>query len=273
MRKFLSLLCAFALILIAMLPLSVLAVLPLKTDKSTYVEGEDILITAIGDGEDWVGIYQKNDTVKDVVSIRWYYVALEGNTSGSTKNIFDSEYVNRQELASLPVGEYTIYLLADGGYDVISKVDITITAKEDSTTPDTPSEKTLTTNKTEYVVGEPILTTATGEGLDWVGLYLRTDTLETDQSIRWYYVAKDGNKSGSEKNIRTAEGTNSSRAAYANVPAGEYTIYLCANDKWDVIAKVDITVKDDPSVSTTPSAPVSVAANIQSDWPAILLPS
>ncbi|MGM9680848.1 MAG: metallophosphoesterase family protein [Eubacteriales bacterium] len=242
----------------AVFPVSSFADELLKTDKTTYSEGEDIMITAVGDGDDWVGIYQKGDTLKDVVSIRWYYVAKEGNTSGTAKNIFDSEYVNRSALADLPAGEYTVYLLADGGYTVLSRVDITVTADSGENPPETSDEKTLTTDKTCYLEGEPILTTATGEGYDWVGLYLRTDTLKTDQAIRWYYVARDGNRSGSEKNIRTAEGTNASRAAYADVPAGEYTVYLCANDKWDVLASVDITVYEDPAAQTVPEAPSNV---------------
>ncbi len=260
MKRIFAFICGIALLFNAMLPMYVFAEEPLKTNKTTYTEGEDILITAVGDGDDWVGIYKKSDILPDIVSIRWYYVAKEGNTSGAAKNIFDSEYVNRQELAGLPAGEYTVYLLADGGYDIIAQTDITVTAQTAAEPQPQPSdgEKTLKTDKTVYTEGEPILTTATGEGKDWVGLYLRTDTLETDQSIRWYYVARDGNTSGSEKNLRTAEGTNSSRAAYADVPAGEYTVYLCANDKWDVLAKVDITVKEDTSVQTVPQAPASV---------------
>lgn len=259
MKKSASIICTIAILLLAILPLSVFADAPLKSDKSTYVEGDDILITATGSGKDWVGIYKKGEAPgSSITSIFWYYVAQDGNSSGQSKNIFDAEYLERQDLAGLPVGEYTIYLLKNDGYEIISQVDITITPKGNAENPNTPAEKNLSTNKIEYVVGEPILTTATGSGLDWVGLYLRTDTLETDQSIRWYYVAKDGNTSGTEKNLRTAEGTNQSRAAYANVPAGEYTIYLCANDKWDVIAKVDITVKDYPSATTALSAPASV---------------
>lgn len=256
MKKILSLIIGMVMLFMAVCPVCTFADELLKTNKTTYTEGEDILITAVGDGDDWVGIYQKGETVKDVVSIRWYYVAKEGNTSGSAKNIFDSEYVNRSALANLPAGEYTVYLLADGGYQVLSQVDITVTSNSGEDQPS--GEKTLTTDKTTYLEGEPILTTATGEGKDWVGLYLRTDTLETDQSIRWYYVARDGNTSGSAKDIRTAEGTNASRAAYANVPAGEYTVYLCANDKWDVLASVDITVTEDPTAETVPEAPSQV---------------
>lgn len=258
MKRIFAFICGIAILCGAMFPMSISGEELLKVNKTTYTQGEDILVTAIGDGDDWVGIYQKSDTIPDVTSILWYYVDKEGNSSGDTKNIFDSEYINRQELADLPAGEYKVCLFADGGYDILAQKDITIKANAASTPTTSVTEKTLKTNKTMYTEGEPILTTATGEGLDWVGLYLRDDTLETDQSIRWYYVAKDGNTSGTEKNLRVAEGTNASRAAYADVPAGEYTIYLCANDKWDILAQVDITVKAVANTQTAPQAPTSV---------------
>ena len=116
----------------------------------------------------------------------------------------------------------------------------------------------LTTDKTEYTEGEPIIVKAEGSGKDWVGIYLTTDTLGTDQSIRWYYVAQDGNSSGEEKDIRKAEYTNSSRSEYAGLPAGEYVIYLCENDGYNVISKVSVTVKPGESSSSAPSAPSSV---------------
>ncbi len=262
MKRLLAILCTFALLL-PLLPLHLTAAETLSTDKTIYTEGEAIRITAVGDGEDWIGIYRKGELPQSVVSIRWYYVAKEGNASGSAKNIFDSEYVNREELATLPAGEYTVYLLADGGYEVISQVDITIKKKVE----DMPVEKSISTDKIEYVEGEPILVTAHGEELDWVGLYLPTDTLESDQSIRWYYVAKNGNTAGSAKNIRTAEGANASRAAYQNVPAGDYVIYLCANDKWDVIDSIAITVKESPVSTDKPQAPASVEYSMHKPFP------
>ncbi len=245
-----------------MFPLFVSASELLKTDKTTYTEGEDILITATGSGADWVGIYKKGEELDPdnggAYSIRWYYVAKEGNTSGATKNIFDSEYVNRAELSGLPAGEYSIYLLADGGYRILYQIDITIKSGGGTAVDPVPSGKTVTTDKSVYTEGEPILTTATGEGYDWVGLYLRTDKLVDDQAIRWYYVARDGNKPGDTKDMRKAEKTNSSRSAYFDVPAGEYTVYLCENDKYNVLAKVDITVNEDPTEQIVPVAPSKV---------------
>ena len=232
----------------------------MTTNKTQYAQGEEILITATGNGNDWVGIYRKGESPDPGVaggaySIRWYYVAKEGNTSGSAKNIFRAEYVNRPDLADLPPGDYTVYLCENDGYKVLAKVDITITPREGDTTGPSGAEKTLTTDHTVYTEGEPILATAIGDGFDWVGLYLRTDILGTHTSIRWYYVARDGNRSGEAKDLRKAENTNSNRSAFFNVPAGDYTIYLCENDGYNVLAKVDIMVNEDPALHTVPETP------------------
>ena len=270
MKRIFSFICAIALLCGVIGSVAVFGADVLKVNKTTFTEGEDILVTATGANADWVGIYQVDDVIPDDTSIVWYYVAKEGNTSGKTKNLSEEVRVERADLADFPAGDYVIYLFENDGYTILAQQEITIKAKNTTTSTPKPTtkptatpevkEKTLKTNKTTYKEGEAILVTATGEGLDWVGLYLRDDKLETDQSIRWYYVAKDGNQSGKEKNIRTAEGSNASRSDYVDVPAGEYTIYLCANDKWDVIQKIDITVKADTTASTQskPQAPASV---------------
>lgn len=257
-RFFLALLLSA--LLLPVFPSGVLAEgTTLTTDKTQYTVGETILITATGSGSDWVGVYRKGESPDPGVaggaySIRWYYVAKDGNAPGTAKNIFNAEYINRPELADLPAGEYTVYLCENDGYKILSQVDITIRPKDGGTT----MEKTLTTDKSVYTEGEPILATATGDGYDWVGLYLRTDILQTHTSIRWYYVARDGNRSGEAKDMRKAENTNSNRAALFDVPAGEYTVYLCENDGYNVLAKVDITVNEDPTLHTVPATPASV---------------
>lgn len=237
----------------------------LATDKPQYTEGEDILITATGNGNDWVGIYRKGELpdpgAGGEASIRWYYVAKDGNTSGQAKNIFRAEYINRDDLADLPAGEYTLYLLENNGYNVLDKVEITILPKEHD-----PS-KTLATDQTIYTEGDPILTTATGDGFDWVGLYLRTDTLQMQTSIRWYYVARDGNRSGDTKDMRKAENTNSNRAALFDVPAGEYTLYLLENDGYNVLARVDITVNENPALHPVSEAPSAAAYDRSGSFP------
>ncbi len=232
----------------------------LKTDKTEYTQGEPIQVTAVGDGDDWVGIYLRDDKVEAVQSIRWYYVARNGNTSGSTKDMRKAEETNgsRSAYFDIPAGEYTVYLLEDGGYRILSQVDITVRPRQDQDPGPGNPGKSVTADKSAYTEGEPIQVTAVGEGYDWVGIYLRDDTLKTDQAIRWYYVARDGNKSGDTKDMRSAEKTNSSRSAYFDIPAGEYTVYLLENDGYKVLDSVAITVSENPTVSTAPAAPASV---------------
>lgn len=121
------------------------------------------------------------------------------------------------------------------------------------------AEPVLTTDKTTYNEGEDILVTAVGSGSDWVGLYTAADPAPGNgiPSIRWYYVARDGNISGDTKNIRKAEYTVESRLDYANIPAGNYILYLCANDGYNVLAQVKITVRPAEGSDAPPAAPTS----------------
>ncbi len=250
MKKHLTLIGGFLLMLALLLPvlsLFVSAEKVLKTDKTTYTEGEDIKITAIGEGNDWVGIYLRTDTVGDEPAIRWYYVDKEGNTSGSEKSIFSAERLasSRSDLLSIPAGEYMVCLCSDDSYNVVARVDITVA---ESTA--VVENKTLKTDKTEYTEGEPLMVTATGDKADWVGIYLKGESFDDVFSIRWYYVAKEGNSSGETKNLFESEYVN--RQDLADLPAGEYTVYLLENDSYTVLAQQDITVK---AVSVEPADP------------------
>lgn len=123
----------------------------------------------------------------------------------------------------------------------------------------------LKTDKTEYAYGEQIKVTAKGEGKDWVGLYLKDETPgATVSSIYWYYVAQDGNASGDEKAIQDSEYSNSERLDYFDIPAGEYRVYLCANDGYEVIAYSDITVKE-PTTTQELLAPSSAVYTRSTD--------
>ncbi len=113
----------------------------------------------------------------------------------------------------------------------------------------------LSVNKTTFAVGEPILVTATGNGTDWVGLYLAGDTPGQDPSIWWYYVDQNGVSSGEEMNLLAAPYCNQDRPELVDVPAGAYKILLLANDGYDVIEEVSITVEGGEDVR--PAAPQS----------------
>ncbi len=236
MKKQISLFCSVLLLFALLIPTFSFSIFAdgktLTTDKTEYIEGEPIQVTATGDGSDWVAIYPNGETPGGGTdSIRWYYVAQEGNQSGETKDIREAKLNDsRSDLKSIPAGEYTVYLLADNGYAVITSVEITVM----------PLEKKLTTDKGEYIEGEPIFVTATtGNSSDWVGIYKKGEVPASNgvQSIRWYNV----DRSGEAKDIREA-GLNDSRSDLKDIPAGEYTVYLLANNGYDVITQVDITV-------------------------------
>ncbi|MDR1692206.1 MAG: metallophosphoesterase [Oscillospiraceae bacterium] len=122
----------------------------------------------------------------------------------------------------------------------------------------------VATDKAIYMEGEDILVTATGSGKDWVGLYLAGEVPGGPESIWWYYVDGDGNTPGSEKSLKLSEYHNQSRSDYLSIPEGEYTVILCANDGYDVIDSVNITVLRNTS---KPEAPASVVYNRTSDRP------
>ena len=103
------------------------------------------------------------------------------------------------------------------------------------------ADKTISTDKTVYTEGEPILVTATGDNADWVGIYQKGDVVRDVTSIVWYYVARDGNTSGVAKNL--SEDVIVERADLAEFPAGEYVIYLFENDGYTILAQQAITVE------------------------------
>lgn len=120
-----------------------------RTDKTEYFIGEDILVTAGGTAHDWVGFYLEDDVAAPkaqggIPSIYWYYVAADGNTAGQTKNIRDAEYTNQERSAyfGIPAGQYKVLLLKDDGYDVLAETHITVKVDPDRV-PDAPSEASL----------------------------------------------------------------------------------------------------------------------------------
>ncbi len=100
----------------------------------------------------------------------------------------------------------------------------------------------LTTDKTTYTVGEPIMTTAIGSGKDWVGIYAIDDVYPNIGSIYWYYPADYA--AGEAVNIRgiSVPGSDQVDLGREGLPAGEYKIILFADDGYDVIEQVNITI-------------------------------
>jgi len=223
----------------------------LRVEKTKFIEGEAINVTATGSGTDWVGIYREGETV----SARWYYVATAG--SGVCVNL--ATYGNNNEgsgvSATISAGKYTIYLIRnDGSYtDAEVAIPITVTAASG-----------LYVEKTEYALKEPIYVTAThSDPTAWVGLYRATES----SYCRWYPVPSANNVP-----FDITQGQANIEASYSpNVMRGEYILKLFVSKTgvsssneadYNVVATAEISVIADPTV---PSAPLAATYALIND--------
>ncbi len=144
----------------------------ITTDKTEYEYGEDILVTVTNyswASKPWVGIYEHGliPGTENVGSAYWY--DLNSNTD-TNFNIKDN--VNP--------GVYDVYFFSTYEWDDPVYVTITITGDYVG--------DTLTLEKDEFDIGEPIYVTATsGHDGAWVSLFAIDDSIHS-QSYWWYYV-------------------------------------------------------------------------------------
>ncbi len=224
----------------------------LTTDKTDYLEDEQIQVTAKGTSESWVGIYYETDEADKKEAIYQYKAADTDHVSGESyvlqnQTLSDS----RADMSALPAGTYKIILYKNESGAVAAYRYITIQENPDS--------KRLRLNKTEYRPGEGVRVTARGTGADWVGLYLATDSPDPDQpngavSIYWYNVASEGHFSGGTYTVNSdSSHYNAERADYRDLPAGEYKVVLMANGGYEVTEEVTFRVNG----SAKAEAPVS----------------
>ncbi len=245
----------------------------LTTDKTTYYEGEPIIVNAKStnsSGKDWVGITVKGDTTG--ASIRWNYLT----EIGADFDIRTATRLgkNRENLYSLPAGEYTVFIIPDDlsvktGYDKrLASIDITVIADQSKTPTLTPPAKDtyIVTDKTEYFVGEPVWVIAGSKnsgGKDWVGIFPKG---YVGPSIYWDYISDVRNETF---NIKYASHSGSSMSDYFGLPEGEYTLYIIPDDLTGkngigiALASLDIKVVKDPSKIA--KAPISATYKLKND--------
>lgn len=117
---------------------------------------------------------------------------------------------------------------------------------------------TLTTDKTVYYEGEPIIVNASStnaSGKDWLGVTVKGD--KTGASIRWNYLTEIG----ANFDIRTATRLGKNRESLYSLPAGEYTVFIIPDNLSvkegysKMLASIDITVVADMSKIPTIELP------------------
>jgi len=123
---------------------------------------------------------------------------------------------------------------------------------------------TLTTDKTEYTVGESIMVTATGDGAnDWIGLYPVDGTApgEGGASWYWFYVRES---QGTAVDMKNYDGTH----AGEDLPAGDYVLYYLYNDGYVVGATANITIKE-AAAETEPAVEEPETVAPETEAPAV----
>ncbi len=218
----------------------------LVLSKTEYVEGEDIILTATVPRNSepqtwWVGLYLTDDSYENDFSIYWFYVIdSDTNNSGKPVNIkMTSHNRERGDYVDIPAGMYKMVLFNTSGYTVEKEVEFVV---KQSTSTETGS---ISVNKTTLTQGEDLLVTATspeskGQKTYWVGLYLATDSVETDESIYWYYVKDENHTSGTTYNIKE-QLNNKTRIDLKDLPAGNYILVLFSSG-YTVEQQINITI-------------------------------
>ncbi len=124
----------------------------------------------------------------------------------------------------------------------VAAILLAIPAKAAEPTWEATASDPLVTSKDVYVEGEPVLVKAHGSGKDWVGIYEINDSYPGIGSIYWFYPADYA--ADEAVNIRGICETGADQTALgrAGLPAGEYKVILFANDGYEVLKQVNISI-------------------------------
>ncbi len=207
-------------------------------EKTEFVVGESIPVTAYGSGDQWVGLYRKDDLTDKDPAMCWYTIDNEKYTSGQTVDITTLP-LNRADFDHLPAGEYRLVLFSTGDYTAVKEIPITITSR-------------LHVEKTDFLEGKAIpVTVDPGYTADeWVGIYAAEDDPRTIGAIYRYHPTEQS--ADKAVNIRGISEPDPSQIAEGRewLPAGNYKIILFADDTHKVIEQVNLTIAADPAPIT-----------------------
>ena len=226
----------------------------LKTDKTAYTEGENVLVTASGVNGQKVAIYNKDDEL-DATPV--YEYTLSNDT-------------NNKEFAvtNLKYGAYKVVLFRNDGsvagtvYFAVSKrpYDEVLTPEENVA--QTGANGLLSTDKLQYKVGEPIMVTTNvseeqAANKAWVCIMPMGEVPSPGGSVAsyWHYVndKKFGAKNGTPFNIFLGNSDNEQYQNYTPITTGYYDIILFADGGYEILDKVTIArySSEDVEISMT----------------------
>ena len=196
----------------------------LELIKDTIVVGEPLQIKATNYSEySWVGIYSGDNPSGNGNSLAYYYCL------GHNDLVMDFE---------LNAGDYTIIMYNDyDGTDIESVLYATVEGEK---------IRYLTTDKTEYKFGEPIMVTSQMGNPNWIGLYKQSDANPTGAgptSMFWLYPT-----AGTPVDILSGE-----QQRHSEFTAGTYKVLLLDANYGliDAVENIVITTEIDESKTVT----------------------
>ncbi len=199
----------------------------LTVNKTQFDVGEPIIVSGVGSGKDWIGIYDTRGSG----SIRYDYITTHG--SGVAFDIKQSIIsYGQSSLSDIPEGEYIIRLMPNDQTNFgTAKALIKIRVGNPPAISGDASRLSL--EKRVFSVGEPIMVSAVGSGKDWVGIVSSGAT----GSSKYHYVSDVG--SGEAYDVLQG----------GKFSAGSYIVALVPNDgsysKSELIAYTNIIITDD----------------------------
>ena len=164
----------------------------------------------------------------------------------------------------LTPGEYTISMYNDW-YE-------TELAEQKTVTIEGEKPILLTTDKTEYKFGEPIIVTVNPDnlpelpepGYNWVALHKKGESYSEVKSIYWYYITDENCGYTVDLNWRTNPNVRNENNRDAEFVAGEYTVTLLTKkgeDWYAYIDSVSITITAEIDESKTVTTPATCEAD------------
>lgn len=205
----------------------------LEVQETELEPGKKVMAkaTSYNDGA-WMAVYEGEKSVGDILdnsyASNWTYV-----------NGHNDVWCDLGALV-MP-GTYSVVMFQDSGYVVEKSVTVTVAEPVVEVKP-------ITTDKTEYKFGEPIMVTAQFGNPCWVGLYKQSDATPTSEgptSMFWLYA-----NPGEPVNILSGE-----QQRHNEYVAGTYKVLLLDNVYRTIgsVENITITAEETDRVKTAPT--------------------
>jgi len=199
-----------------------------ETNKDVYQPTEQIVVNfdnALGDEQDWIGIYPTGSTNDWENVIEWEWTG--GQVSGT------------KSFESLPIGTYDVRLFFQNSFNLEANKPIVV-EESNSTDNNDSNITTVTTTKTSYLPDEEIVANfdnMSGANDDWIGIYPKGSDNDWGNVVAWEWIEGD------------IQGTKT----FASLPVGEYDIRVFFQNSFNLEANssfvVEIPVSEELNVS------------------------